>query len=65
MKEVTERLGVEAYNLNSWMKRNHPEVLEECAVGMTLLPGGKMALRRTYARFAPVAEYSKHSVNPV
>ena len=57
LSEVARELGVDLTNLSSWLKRNHPEVFEQCNAGMMTLPTGRKVCRRTWKRFEPVAEY--------
>lgn len=57
LSEVARELGVDLSNLSGWLRRNHPEVLEQCDAGMMVLPSGRKVCRRTWKRFEPVAEY--------
>ena len=57
LAQAAKELNVQQYDLGSWLKRNHPEILEQTRAGMFVLPSGQKTLRRTYDRFLPIAEY--------
>ena len=57
LSQAAKELGVDLCNLGAWLKKNHPEILQETHAGMMVLPDGKKTLRRSYDRFLPVMEY--------
>lgn len=59
LSEAATAVGADVSNLSAWMKKHHPEVLDQARVGMMKLDSGKMTCKSTYVRFRPVAEYMK------
>lgn len=57
LAQAAKELNVQQYDLSAWLKRNHPEILEQTRAGMFVLPSGQKTLRRSYDRFLPIAEY--------
>lgn len=57
LSQAAKELDVDLTNLASWFKRNHPDILEQTHAGMMILPGGRKALRRTYEKYHPIAQY--------
>ncbi|MBR0247155.1 MAG: hypothetical protein IJQ61_11870 [Bacteroidales bacterium] len=48
VREAARELGVDLSNLSGWLKRNHPEVLEQTQAGMTVTEDGVKVLRRVF-----------------
>jgi|GEM_PF-2018168 len=57
LTQTASELGVDVTNLSGWLRRNQPEVLEICKVGMMRLPSGKLVSRKTWEKYEPVAQY--------
>lgn len=57
--EAAKELNVNVDNLRSWLKFNFPELVESAQIGMMRLPSGKMALRKTFYKYKPIAQYIK------
>lgn len=57
ISQAAKELHVQIWDLSAWLKRNHPEIMEQTRAGMITLPSGQKTLRRTYDRFLPIAEY--------
>ena len=57
--DAAKKLNVNVDNLRSWLKFNFPELVETAQIGMMRLPSGKMALRKTFYKYKPIAQYIK------
>lgn len=59
LSKAAAAIGADVSRLSAWMKKHHPQVLEEAGIGMIRLENGEYVSRGRYRKFLPVAEYLK------
>ncbi len=57
LSEAAREIGVPVSDLSIWMKSHHSDVMEKAQAGMMRLPSGRFALRKTYFKYLPIAQY--------